>query len=100
MKNFADLGGCYLPWPLASVDNTVLAQNSSYPARLHSILFIAKYIFTTSTCPIIPAYFVCPQKFCKTVVHFVLGCTIVLREIETIAYANVLGSNRLCHRTW
>ena len=42
MKNSADLGGCYPPWPLASVDNTLLdLQNSSYPTQPHSI--IAKY---------------------------------------------------------
>ena len=42
MKNSADLGGCYLPWPSASVDNTLLdLQNSSYPTQPHSI--IAKY---------------------------------------------------------
>ena len=39
MKNFADLGGCYPPRPLASVDNTLLdLHNSTQP---HSI--IAKY---------------------------------------------------------
>ena len=42
MKNSADLGGCYPPRPLASVDNTLLdLQNSSYPTQPHSI--IAKY---------------------------------------------------------
>ena len=42
MKNSADLGGCYPPWPSASVDNTLLdLQNSSYPIQPHSI--IAKY---------------------------------------------------------
>ena len=42
MKNSADLGGCYPPWPSASVDNTPLdLQNSSYPTQPHSI--IAKY---------------------------------------------------------
>ena len=30
----ADLGGCYPPWPSASVDNTLLdLQNSSYPTQ-------------------------------------------------------------------
>ena len=44
MKNSADLGGCYPPRPLASVDNTLLyLQNSSYPTQPHSI--IAKYVF-------------------------------------------------------
>ena len=39
MKNSADLGGCYPPWPLASVDNTLLdLQNSSYPTQPHSII--------------------------------------------------------------
>ena len=43
MKNSADLGGCYPPRPLASVDNTLLdLQNSSYPTQPHSI--IAKYL--------------------------------------------------------
>ena len=42
MKNSADLGGCYPPWPLTSVDNTLLdLQNSSYPTQPHSI--ITKY---------------------------------------------------------
>ena len=42
----ADLGGCYPPRPLASVDNTFLdLQNSPYPTRPHSI--IAKYIGST-----------------------------------------------------
>ena len=42
MKNSADLGGCYPPWPSASVDNTLLdLQNSSYPTQPHSI--VAKY---------------------------------------------------------
>jgi len=44
MKNSADLGGCYPPWPSASVDNTLLdLQNSSYPTQPHSIAIIAKY---------------------------------------------------------
>ena len=39
MKNSADLGGCYLPRPSASVDNTLLyLQNSSYPTQPHSII--------------------------------------------------------------
>ena len=34
MKNSADLGGCYPPPPLTSVDNTLLdLQNSSYPTK-------------------------------------------------------------------
>ena len=42
MKNSADLGGCYPPWPSATVDNILLVlQNSSYPTQPHSI--IAKY---------------------------------------------------------
>ena len=42
MKNSADLGGCYPPWPSASVDNTLLdLQDSSYPTQSHSI--IVKY---------------------------------------------------------
>ena len=47
MKNSADIGGCYPPWPSASVDNTLLdLQNSSYPTQSHSI--IAKYFFNLS----------------------------------------------------
>ena len=39
MKNSADLGGCYLPRPSASVDNTLLElQNSSYPTLRHSLV--------------------------------------------------------------
>ena len=39
MKNSADLGGCYPPWPSASVDNTLLGlQNSSNPIQPHSII--------------------------------------------------------------
>ena len=34
MKNSADLGGCYPPWPSASVDSTLRdLQNSSYPTK-------------------------------------------------------------------
>ena len=48
MKNSADQGGCYpyLPWPLASVDNTLLdLQNCSYstvwkPNSIIALLFI------------------------------------------------------------
>ena len=33
MKNYGDLGGCYLPQPTASTDNTHLdLHNSSYSA--------------------------------------------------------------------
>ena len=47
MKNSVDLGGCYLPRPSASVDNTLLGlQNSSYPKQPHSI--IAKYYLSGS----------------------------------------------------
>ena len=39
MKNSADLGRCYPPWPSPSVDNTLLdLQNSSYPTQPHSII--------------------------------------------------------------
>ena len=39
MKNSADLGGCYLPRLLTSVDNTLLGlQNSLYPTQPHSII--------------------------------------------------------------
>ena len=47
MKNSTDLGGCYPPWPLTSVDNTLLdLQNSSCPTRPHSI--IANYYIALS----------------------------------------------------
>ena len=39
MKNSADLGECYPPQPLASVDTTLLdLQNSSYPTQPHSLI--------------------------------------------------------------
>ena len=39
MKNSADLGGCYPPWPSATVDNTLLElKNSSYPTQPHLII--------------------------------------------------------------
>ena len=39
MKNSADIGGCYPPQLLASVDNNVLdLQNSSFPTQPHSII--------------------------------------------------------------
>jgi len=39
MKNSADLGGCYPPWPSASVENTLLdLRNYSYPTQPHSII--------------------------------------------------------------
>ena len=44
MKNSADLGGFYPPWPSASVDITLLdLQNSSYPTQPHSIIANYKY---------------------------------------------------------
>ena len=44
MKNSADLGGCYLPRPSASVNNTLLdLQNSPCLIQPHSI--IAKYLY-------------------------------------------------------
>ena len=44
MKNSADLGGCYPPWPSTSVDNTLLdLHNSSYASQPHSIKIIANY---------------------------------------------------------
>ena len=47
MKTSADLGGCYPPWPSASVDNALLnLQNASYPTQPQSI--IAKYYLTSS----------------------------------------------------
>ena len=34
MKNNGDLGGCYPPWPTASMDNTLLdLHNSSYDTK-------------------------------------------------------------------
>ena len=34
MKNSADRGGCYPPWPKVKVDNTLRdLQNSSYPSK-------------------------------------------------------------------
>ena len=33
MENYEDLGGCYLPWPTALTDNTLLN-----PIILHKIL--------------------------------------------------------------
>ena len=34
MKNSADRGGCYPPWPKVKVDNTLRdLQNSSYPTK-------------------------------------------------------------------
>ena len=39
MKNSADLGGCYPPQPLASVNNSHFdLQKSSYPTRPYSII--------------------------------------------------------------
>ena len=32
MKNYGDLGGCYLPQPTASTDNIIL-HNSSYDTK-------------------------------------------------------------------
>ena len=44
MKNLADLGGCYPPLPLVSVDNTLLdLQKSSYPSQPHSIVANSYY---------------------------------------------------------
>ena len=47
MKNSADLGGCYPPWPWASVDtrNTLLdLQNSSCPMKAKLIQNIIKLL--------------------------------------------------------
>ena len=63
MKNFADLGGCYPPWPLAFVDNTLLAlQNSSYPTQPHSI--IAKCYISNWICQKVAAGIVKTSQFC------------------------------------
>ena len=41
MKNHADLGGCYTPLPLASVDDTFLyLHNFSHHTQSHSIIKI------------------------------------------------------------
>ena len=38
-EELSHLGGCYLPWPSASVDNTLLhLLNSSYPTQPHSLI--------------------------------------------------------------
>jgi len=38
-KNYADLGGSYLPRPKVSMDNTLLdLHNSSYPTQPHSLI--------------------------------------------------------------
>ena len=45
MENSADLGGFYLPRPLASVDNTLLdLQNSSFPTHDQPHSIIANYL--------------------------------------------------------
>ena len=45
MKNYADHGGCYLPQPSASADNTFLdLHNSSYHTQPRPI--IAKYPYS------------------------------------------------------
>ena len=50
MKNSVDLGGCYPPWPLASVDNTLLdLQNCSYPTKAefnNCFIIYSKYFQT------------------------------------------------------
>ena len=39
MKNYGDLGGCYLPRPTASRDNTLLdPHNSSYGTQPNSLI--------------------------------------------------------------
>ena len=39
MKNYGDLGGCYLPRPTASTGNTLLdLQNSSQDTQTHSLI--------------------------------------------------------------
>ena len=48
VENKAELGGCYPPRPLTSVDNTLLdLLNSSYPTQPHSL--IANYSICLST---------------------------------------------------
>ena len=59
MKNQADFGGCHPPWPLASVDNTLLhLLNSSYPTQPHSLiannklnLMLYDYLYKMDTFP-------------------------------------------------
>ena len=36
MKNYGDLGGCYLPRPTASTDNTLLDLQEQYPLTAHA----------------------------------------------------------------
>ena len=49
MKNYGDLGGCYLPRPIASMDNTLRdLHNSSQDTQPHSL--IVKYCTSTGTC--------------------------------------------------
>ena len=44
MKNYGDLGGCYLPRPTTSTNNTLLDfHNSSYDTQPQSL--IVKYFF-------------------------------------------------------
>ena len=63
MKNSEGLGGCYPPWPSASVDNTLLdLQNSSYPTQPHSI--IANYLLLRISCN--------TYIFCSTFLKFVV----------------------------
>ena len=51
MKNYGDLGGCYLPQPTASMDNTLLdLHNSSQDAQPHSsIVWFQKISITPPT---------------------------------------------------
>ena len=49
MKNYAGFGGCYLPQPSASEDNTLLdLHNPLYHTQLHPI--IVKYFQLTISC--------------------------------------------------
>ena len=46
MKNYGDLGGCYLPQPMASTDNILWdLHNSSKDTQPHSLLLINNTVF-------------------------------------------------------
>ena len=46
MRNYGDLGGCYLPRPTASTDNTLLdLHNSSQDTQPNSLIVKCIYIY-------------------------------------------------------
>ena len=52
MKNNGDLGGCYPPWPTASMDNTLLdLHNSSKDTQPHSLIVYYIYIISRDLFP-------------------------------------------------